>query len=355
MFLVVVAGLVVRRQAIRRDVEQWESYQQECRSRGEDLGIEAWLPPAVADSENFAAHPWIKAVIASEKSPEAEVGWDWKYWVYDELEDYEGPDNGRSWFEGKPEKATAVMERGAALTADFTAIREAAGRRGCRLPVAVDRDRDRLGAVLSRLRDTTEMISLHAEAALALNEEAIAVDDIEALLHIGDNLQSQHFLVSVLAGKQVKASAASLIEIGLVRGGFSCSSRLRLRSSLLNPPTGENIATIMRLERGMTLEEMCKVLEQQVPGERFGEGFMQPPERRTAYFKYTFCKTLDLVLLKPATRETWERFDQTLKEAVDDLPPGDLTAGSLLLYGDIFPSFFQQADRLEDIRKKLAE
>lgn len=355
MFLVVVAGLLVRMQAIQGDVERWENYQQECRSRGEDLGVEAWLPPDVADRENFAAHPWIKAMIASEKSPEAKVVWDWKYWAYDALDGHEGPDNGSTWFEGKPEKAIVVMERGATLTADLAAIREAAGRPACRLPLALDRDLDRLSEVLSRLRDTTEMISLRAEAALALNEEVTAVDAIETLLRIGDHLQSQHFLLSVLTGKRVKASAVSIIEIGLARGSFSSASRLRLRSSLRNPPAGEDIATIVRLQRGMILEEMGKLLEQRAPGERFGEGFMQPPARRTASFKYTFCKTLDSVLLKPATRETWESFDQILGGAVDHLPPGDLAAGSLLLYRDIFPSFFQHADRIEGIRKKLAE
>ncbi|WP_264512931.1 hypothetical protein [Luteolibacter rhizosphaerae] len=350
-----VAGLLVRLQAIRRDVERWENYQQECRSRGEDLGIEAWLPPVVADRENFAAHPWIKAMIASEKSPEAKVVWDWKYWAYDALDGHEEPDNGRSWFEDKPEKAAMVMERGATLAADLAAIREAAGRPACRLPLALDRDRDRLSEVLDWLIDMTGIISLRAEAALALNEEATAMDSIETLLQIGDHLQSQHFLLSVLVGKRVKAAAVSLIEIGLARGSFSSASRLRLRSSLLNPPAGEDIGTIVRLERGMILEQMGKLLEQRAPGERFGEGFMQPPARRTAYSKYTFCKGLDSVLLKPATRETWESFDQILEEAVNDLPPGDLTAGWLLLFETIYPPFYQHADRVEDIRKKLAE
>jgi len=351
----VVVGLVVRMQVIRRDIERWENYQRECRSRGEDLGIEAWLPPVVADGENFAAHPWIKAVITSEKSPEAKVGWDWKYWAYDELEDYEGPNNGKSWFEGKPEKAAAVMERGVGLAADFKAIREAAGRRGCRLPVAVDRDRDRLAEVLRRLRDTTEMISLHAEAALALNQEAAAVEEIEALLRMGDHLQSQHFLLSVLAGKQVKAGAVSLIEVGLEGKRFSPASRVRLRGSLMIPPAGEDAATIMRLERGMTLEEMGRVLERRVPGELFGEGFMQPPARRSAIFKYSFCKILDSVLLKPQMRSTWEEFDQVVEKAKEDAQPGDLAVGSLLLYGGIFSSSFQHADRIEQVRKQLDE
>ena len=353
----VVAGLIVRLQVIQRDVERWENYQRECRSRGEDLGIESWLPPAVADAENFAAHPWIAAMIASEKSPEAKVARDWRDWQYDELEDYEGPDNGKSWFEGRPEKAAAVLERGASLTADFKAIRESAGRPHCRFPAAMDRDHDRLSEALSRLGDTAEMISIQAEAALALNHEAIAVDGIEALLRMGDHLQSQHFLSSVLGGMRIRSSALSLIETGLARGRFSPASRLRLRSSLGNPPAGEDVATIMRLERGMVLKKMGGALERPGTGERSLEGFMQPPARRAARFKYSFCKTLDAVLEKPPTRVTWEAFDSIIGEAAKDLPPTDtdLAVGSLSLYGYIFPLFFQHADRIEQIRKQLAE
>jgi hypothetical protein len=355
LFLIVVAGLVVRLKVIRGDVERWETYQKQSRSRGEDLGIDAWLPPAVADAENFAAHPWIAALIASELSAQAQVGREWAAWQIDELSDYDGPNEGKSWFEGHPDKAAAVMERGASLAADFKAIREAAGSPACRLPPAMDRDADRLSGALRQLRDTAEMLSIHAEAALSTNREAIAVEDIEALLRMGDHLQTQHFLLAVLAGKRTKASALSLIEVGLALERFSPASRLRLRSALVLPPTGEEAATTMRLERAMVLEKTGKLLERPVTGERFLEGFLRPPARRAARFNYSFCKVLDGVLQKPPTRATWEAFDSIVEETAKDLPSSELAVGSVSVYRGIFPLFFEHADRIERIRQQLAE
>jgi hypothetical protein len=355
LFLAVVAGLVVRLEVIQRDVELWETYQKESRSRGEDLGIDAWLPPAVAEAENFAAHPWIAALIASELSPEAQVGREWADWQVDELNDYEGRNEGKSWFESHPDKAAAVMERGASLAADFKAIREAAGRSGCRLPSSMDRDADQLSAALRPLGDTTEMLSIHAEAALAMDQEAIAVEDIETLLRMGDHLQTQHFLLAMLAGKRAKASALSLIEVGLASERFSPASRLRLRSALVVPPTAEDAVTTMRLERGMVLEKTGKLLGRRATSERFLEGFLQPPARRAARFRYSFCKVLDGVLQKPPTRVTWEAFDSLVEEAAKDLPSRELAVGSVSIYRGIFPLFFEHADRIERIRQQLAE
>ena len=351
----VVAGLVVRLEVIRRDVELWETYQKESRSRGEDLGIDAWLPPAVADAENFVAHPWIAAMIASETSPEAQVGREWADWQSNKLKDYIGPNEGKSWFEIHPDKAAVVMERGTPLAANFRAIREAAGRPGCRLPSSVDHDTDRLSVALRPLSDTMEMLSIHAEAALAMDQEAIAVEDIEALLRMGDHLQSQHFLVAVLSGKRAKASALSLIEVGLAHERFSPASRLRLRSALVLPPTAEEAATTMRLERGMVLEKTGKLLGRRATSERFLEGFLQPPARRVARFNYSFCKVLDGVLQKPPTRVTWEAFDSLVEEAAKDLSSSELAVGSVSVYRGIFPLFFSHADRIERIRQQLAE
>ena len=219
----------------------------------------------------------------------------------------------------------------------------------------MDRDADWLSAALRSLSDTAEKLSIHAEAALATNRETIAVEDTEALLRMGDHLQTQHFLLAVLAGKRIKASALSLIEVGLARERFSPASRLRLRSALVLPPTAEDAATTMRLERGMVLEKTGKLLERRVTGERFLEGFLQPPARRAARFNYSFCKVLDGVLQKPPTRVTWEAFDSLVEEAAKDLPSSELAVGSVSVYRGIFPLFFEHADRIERIRQQLAE
>lgn len=352
--ILILGAFAARALSTRRDVDRWEEYRRGKEADGDDYGVDAWLPPVVVDAHNFAAHPWIASLIASEGSREAKVAWDWKYWVYDEFEDYTGPDDGKSWLVQKPDEAARIIARASMLAADFKSIRQAAGRPACRFPAALDRDLEGYSEVLERFRDTTGMLSLHAEAALALKEEAAAVEDLLALLRIGDHLQSQRFLLAVSSGKQTKASALSVIEVGLADGRFSPESRRRMADALRIPPGGDDLAATMRLERGLVLERMGALLGQKHDGERFMEGFMQPPPRRSARFKLTFCKNLDPMLENP-TRETWEAYDDLIDEVARKSSPGDLAIGYLVLHGGVFPSFFEHADRIEQIRQRLAE
>ena len=352
--VLILGAFAARALPTRRDVDRWEEYRRGKEANGDDYGVDAWLPPAVADADNFAAHPWIASLIASEGSPEAKVARDWTDWWLEEFEDYMGPEDGKSWFDQKPGEAVQIMARAGTLEAEFKSIHEAAGRPGCRLRDAMDRDANRRSRALGNLGDATRMLSLHAEAALAMNEESVAVEDLLALLRIGDHLQSQRFLLAVLSGKQTYASALSVIEVGLAGGRFSPESRKRLADALRFPPGGDDLAATMRLERGLVLEKMGGLLGQKQEGERFLEGFMQPPPRRSARFKLTFCKNLD-PMLESATRDTWEAYDDSIDEAARKSPPGDLAIGSLTLYGGIFPLFFEQADQIERIRQRLAE
>jgi hypothetical protein len=352
--ILILGAFAARALSTRRDVGRWEEYRRGKEATGDDYGVDAWLPTAVADADNFAAHPWIASLMASESSPEAKVAWDWTDWWLEEFEDYMGPEDGKSWFGGKPDEAKRIMARAATLEADFNSIHEASGRSGCRLPVVMDRDSDRLSRASGNLGDATRMLSLHAEAALAMNEESAAVEDLLALLRIGAHLQSQRFLLAVLSGKQASASALSIIEVGLAGGRFSPESQKRLADALRIPTGGDELAATMRLERGLVLEKMGRLLGQKQDGERFLEGFMQPPPRRSARFKLSFCKTLD-PMLENATRETWEVYDDAIDEASRKSPPEDLAIGSLTIYGGIFPVFFEHADRIERIRQRLTE
>jgi hypothetical protein len=99
---------------------------------------------------------------------------------------------------------------------------------------------------------------------------------------------------------------------------------------------------------------MGAILGEKHDDEKLLEGFMQPPPRRSARFKLSICKTLD-PMLESATRETWVAYDDVINELLRKSPGRDLAVGSLLVYGGIFPTFFEHADRIERIRQRLAE
>lgn len=358
--ILILGAFAARALSTRRDVDRWEEYRRGKEAVGDDYGVDAWLPPAVADADNFAAHPWFDSLMASVTSQDGEREWGLRYWGYGALDgyDYTAPADGRSWFDmNRPRRemaAARILAHVMTLMPDLRPIHDAAARPACRLPAALDRDSDRLSQVLDRFRNVRETLSLHADAALALGEEAAAVEDLLTLLRIGDHLQSQRLLLAVLEGKQTKDSALSVIEVGLASGRFSPESRKRLADALRIPPGGDDLAATMRLERGLVLEKMGGLLGQKHDGERFMEGFLQPPPRRSARFKLTFCKNLDPMLENP-TRETWEAYDDVIDEVARKSSPGDLAIGYLVLHGGIFPSFFEHADRIEQIRQRLAE
>ena len=356
----VVAGLIVRLQVIRRDVERWESYQQECRFRGEDLGIEAWLPPKVADADNAFAHPWMRGFLTGKVSPEAEAIEALQASPGLGLDDYEvwqDVENHKLWFDDRPVERNRVLEACRAHAKDLNAVHEMAARPSARLEADVSRGYESSYGLSSNPTQIGHVLGLHAAAALSAGDEPAAVADLEALLRLGSHFRSQNFLLPQVVGAGMEAGALSVIEAGAARNAFSPASKQRLRAARRSRKIEEELAACWRGERGMFLQMLRKVVE---TGDRSDSrlriDFLMPPERLRAVNALAFCEILDPALVPPVSLAGWQDFERRaalIRDDKDSDDPAQLARMSLMMTGGIVGGMLVQEEDMDRVFKLL--
>jgi hypothetical protein len=360
LFLMVVAGLVVRMAMIRRDVERWRTYQQECRSRGEDLGIEAWMPPKVSEADNAFAHPWMRGFLAGKSSPEAEAVAALQEWPGLGLEDYEvwqDSETSRLWFDDRLAERERVLEAGRSHAKDLAAVHEAAARPSARLEVYTGRGYVSSSGLSSNTSQLVHMLGLHAAAALSAGDEVAAVADLEAMLRLGSHFRSQNFLLPQVVGAGMEASALSVIEAGAVGKAFSPASKQRLRAARRSRKIEDELAACWRGERGMFLQTLESAVKKEG---RTDAGpitaFFHPPERFLATNSLAFCEMLDPALTPPVSLAGWQDFGRRVAlirrdERRDD--PAQLAHTAFIMTGGIVGGMLAQEEEIDRVFKLL--
>lgn len=356
MFLMVVGGLIVRMEMIRRDVERWRTYQASARARGEDLGIEAWLPPKVADADNAFAHPWMRGFLSGDSSPEAKAVAALQAWPDLGIDDYgvwEDAENRKLWFDGRPEERSRVLEAGRIHAKDFAAIYEAAARPSARLEIDASQVYESVSSSTRSSHLLGRMLGLHAAAALSARDEPAAVADLEAMLRLGSHFRRQNSLLPEVIGAGFEANALSVIEAGAVKNVFSPASKQRLRAARSSEKIEEELAACWRGERGMflqTLERMVKTGDSSYGHPRVG--FLQPPERFLAVNSLAFCEMLDPVLTPPVSLAGWKDFDRRiamLRNGKEGDDPAQFAHAAYLLTGGIPGSLLVQEKDIDRV------
>jgi len=352
------AVLGQRMWSIQRDIKRWEAYRSQCRLEGEDLGIKAWLPPAVADEDNLFAHPWMLGFMASENSPQAGTVAQLRAWPELGFDSYKVPSEGQSWFDGREAEAAAVLRAGRERAADLEAIHAAAGRPACQPPVALEPSYECLAHRWTHVNDLGPLLALHADAAMASGDGAAATIDLEAMLRLGQHLRGANFLLAAVIGAGFEARALPLVEAGLRRNLFREEEKRRLLAAIRTRPLPEEMAAVMRVERGMFLATLERLNPDRPPAgfkERWAN-WLHPPERLVATHSLHFCQMLDAPLGAPGGRPAWEDFHQRVSAiSPQDATPGTELARAALALGNVAASLFVQEDEIEQIRQRLAE
>lgn len=358
LLLQILAALGFHLKAIQRDIQHWEDYQRQCRSRGEDLGIKAWLPPEVADENNLFAHPWVVGFLDSEHSPQAKAVASLREWPDSSLDGYEAPTAGQSWFDGREAEAAAVLRAGQDRAADLRAIREAAGRSACRLPIDDHGSYEGMRDPWTRIRHLETLLALHADAALASGDGPAATADLEAMLRIGKHLRGCNFLLSTMIGTGFEGRTLPLIDAGLQRSIFGADQKQRLFLALRTRPVDEEWTAVMRVERGLFLAAL-KQMNPNRPPTGFREQWaarLNPPKRLVATNSLHFCRLLEAPLSAGGDRAAWESFSRHIDEIPRDQrsPLTEIAAAGLYMT-NMAPALFVQEDELDLLRKRLAE
>jgi hypothetical protein len=360
--LIFAAGVwFYRDNGIKRDLESWRNYQAAARARGEDLGIEAWLPPKVADSDNLFTHPWMLGFIEGESSPQAETVAALQPWPGLGLEDYElrveDYESGKTWFDDKPTERERVLEAGRTHAKDLAAIHEMAARPGARLEVDTSRGYESAFGSWPNLSDLGHMLGLHAAAALSAGDEASAVADLEALLRLGSHFRGQNFLLPQIVGAGQESSALPVIETGALKNAFSPASKQRLRAARRSRKIEDELAASWRLERGMFLQTLESVVRRSTHSDsRPLIAFFRPPERLLAANSLAYCEMLDPALAPPLSVAAWQDFDGRItrihkKKKSDD--PVEIAHATFILGGNIVSGLLVQEEDIDRIFKLL--
>jgi hypothetical protein len=344
--------------AIRRDLERWEDYQAHCRSIGEDLGIEAWLPAPVAPEDNVFNHPWITGFLVSESSPQAQAVGELQPWPGLGLDGHEEPADGKSWFDGREAEASAVAQAGRDRAGHFKAIHEATARTGCRPPLDFSGSYETLSGPWSRVAEFRPMLAIHAEAAMLSGDISAATADLEAMLRLGKHLRGQNFLIATLIGMAFDSRAKPIIDLGLTRNLFQAGDRRRLLAAMRTRPVHDEMAAVMRVERGMFLASLEDEIEKAQPAgfDAKLEAWLNPPARRIATNSYHFCKLLEPTLANSASRSSWEDLDRAIRRMSKEEPtPANGIAKTIYVLIGEFGPCFEQEDELDALRQRLAE
>ncbi len=344
--------------AIHRDIERWEDYQARCRSRGEDLGIKAWLPPDVPDDDNLFTHPWMIAFLGSESSPQAEAVAKMQAWPGLDLDGYEAPAEGKSWFDGREAEAAAVLQAGKDRADHFRAIHEAAGRGGTQAPVDLEGSFENVGGPWTRISDLQKLLAVHAEAAMVSGDAPTATADLEAMLRLGNHLRGQNFLLATLIGMAFETRARPIVELGLTREVFQVGDRQRLLAAMRARPVQDEMAAVMRVERGMFLASLEDQFENAPPAgfDAKFEAWLNPPGRRIATNSFHFCKLLEPTLANSNSRASWEDFDQAIRRmSKEEATPANGIAKTIYVLIGEFGPYFEQEEKLDVLRQRLAE
>jgi hypothetical protein len=358
LLLLIAAAAGFRSWSIQRDVAQWEDYRAHCRATGQDLGVESWLPAPVPDEDNVFRHPWMSVFLDSETSPQAEAVAKMRSRPGLDLEGYEGPSDGKSWFDGREAEAAGVLQSGKEQAADLKAIHEVAARVACQPPVDLGDSTKDIDGPWTRVSDLGPMLALHADAAMASGDASLATAHLEAMLRFGNHLRGGNFLLVTVMGVLFENRAAMIIDVGLSRQLFRPQDRRRLLAAMRTRPVPDEMVAAMRVERGIFLASLEGEVTKGTPigfKEKFA-AFLNPPRRLVATDSLHFCRMLEGILASGASRGAWEDFGRHIHEVSrGEVNPTIEISVSSLVMTNLAESLFVHEDYLDLLRQNLAE
>lgn len=303
-----------------RDLERWRDYQESARTRGEDLGIEAWLPQPVPDADNLFCHPWMVRFFA-----------------------------GRS--------KELVQALGHPRARDFAEVHEMAARPRAWANVDFKTNIPTAFETWSDLSGLGSMLWNRAAGALYSGDEATAVDDLQALLRLGAHLRSQNILLPHLLGSAMESRALGVIETGARKKAFSPESKYRLRTARRTRELGEEIALTLLVERGLHLKHFESFFERprRSLGEKLSTVFTSP-EHVVAANSLFLCEKLDLALSPSPSVAGWRDFARrTGVPLLRGLPgsPIAIASRTISIFGRVVGGFLTQEKQFDRVFKLL--
>ena len=270
----------------------WNKYRKGLEARGEDLDFKNFVPPIVANEENFAETPLIRSWF-----PRGGPAWESNYTSAAKLIPSQNTNRYKSdrffmdlvaWemafnaVQADPEAkstkkfqsdkrdpasraaaAPLVLKSLESSAEIFEELRQASGRPYSRYPITYDLSQP-WGILLPHLASVKKICSelqLKACAELALGQSASALEDTKLSLHLADSLQDEPFLISHLVRIACVRIALQPVWEGQAEHRWSDAQLQELDKQLLKFDFVTDLKRVLRAERAGSLLVIDRIRE----------------------------------------------------------------------------------------------
>jgi len=330
-----------------RGPRAWADCKRELEAQGEQLDRKAFVPPPVADEQNFAATPLFAALRYREGQGGAtEIDWPNDYATAEKEVRKLRKSGARGGGDATPrftdltawQRAFRIVHHGDAnqplpITAPANAsaevraalevleglkaydpwlaeLREASRRPHARFPVEYDKDNpmDILLPHLAGLRRVSTVLQLRASAELAAGRPDAAWDDIGLLWCLVDSLKDEPILISHLVRNACFQMALVPVREGLARRQWTEAQVRGLQARLEQFDFPAAAQRSLRAERAFSLAALEFILRGPVPKPAQGGGMGDPFQEAQVYRRVAptgwlcfeeanYCRALQATLL----------------------------------------------------------
>ncbi|MBI4663722.1 MAG: hypothetical protein HY735_33390 [Verrucomicrobia bacterium] len=279
-----------------RGKRAWESYRSDLESRGEKLDLQAFIPPAVPDDQNFAMTPFLAPLFDFVPDPKpGQSPWrdtngyaratgftkdlrfwsgsagDWRVGDRIDLADWltevlqttspSTQPNRDSSVATSPSTdskaaAVAVMEALRAYEPTLEELRAASRRPHSRFNVRYEQEKNPYAILIPHLaviKGVCQVLKIRALAELASEQRDKAFADVQLMLYLTDSVKDEPFLISFLVRIADFQIALQAIWEGLADGRWAESELVQLQSRL------RQFNFLRDLQRALRGERACGI------------------------------------------------------------------------------------------------
>lgn len=340
----------------RRWDGKWRAFVNQWEAKGESFGVEENLPAAMADEDEFAAHPWVRRIAAEnpevlarlrQMEPETVAGYpEWQ--ATEVAEDVAAP--------MPVELAQRLRKHAAGFRQELDAFADALRRPGCRISPADGKASAISAGWVKHLTPLSHLLDGISHAAIAADDPAAFAEAIEISMKAGEKLRASNLMLPVVVGCGFEVAAYQSLRSVPVATVWPRSEPLKWVAALdlrRRSLEDEYIATA-RVDRGLFLD-LIGELEKAEGGGISGLS----PLRRVflARAKLAPCEAMQVLFAVPFDWERVARFESYGAAKHHKSDPA-LNLGFLML---VLPrrSIYESLLRLEGeraaIRKNLGE
>ncbi len=348
----------------RRSEAEWTEFRATWEARGESFGVVENLPLPRVETEEFAAHPWIRgladgdlAILARLEgmSPDDIDGFD----------DWQARSDENDILPIMPDDvAVLVQQRGEEYKAELDAYSAAMERPGSCVISGGDGEGFEDTLWLGKLSAVSKLLDALSYAALATDDAAEFTRLVTLEMQAGEKLRATNLMIGIVVGSGSEAGAWRAMTNAEATGKWPATERVKCLAALdlRNRPIADEFAAAIRVERGNFLE-LIATLEQTggSPDSVSLSGISAVRRKFFADSRLALCREFQETVLADGEKLASAIDSAKLKQFMDSIKSRKKESraesfGNLpfFLIGGILDPLTQMESDREEIRAKLA-